>query len=144
VTSVLGWRWILSPSRVFPNDLTSLTGHSARTGHQIPGPVGAGNCVTHRDLVIFADQLQVAFAGDQHLAQALAAGTAGPAFGNRIHPRRLVGCLDVPVKNFRPSAWSSRFMTRSRACWVTHAPARTWGSSPVGAAGRCAGTGMRS
>jgi hypothetical protein len=95
VTSVLGWRWILSPSRVFPNDLTSLTGHSARTGHQIPGPVGAGNCVTHRDLVIFADQLQVAFAGDQHLAQALPVQRSAIAFTR--------------------GAWSGVLMSRSRA-----------------------------
>ena len=26
------------------------------------------------------------------------------------------------IRNFSPSAWSPRFISRSRACWVTHSP----------------------
>jgi hypothetical protein len=47
--------------------------------------------------VLVQDQLQVPFAGDQHLVQALAAGTGNPAFRDRVaphrqlHPVRLIG-----------------------------------------------------
>jgi hypothetical protein len=52
--------------------------------------------------VLTEDQPQVPFAGDQHLAQALAAGTGDPAFGDRVaphrqlHPIRMIG-TGVPV-----------------------------------------------
>jgi hypothetical protein len=38
--------------------------------------------------VLAEDQPQVPFAGDQHPVQALAAGTADPAFGVSVGPRR--------------------------------------------------------
>ena len=44
--------------------------------------------------ILTGDQPQVPFAGDQHLVQALAAGTGDPAFGYRVRPRRPDGRLD--------------------------------------------------
>jgi hypothetical protein len=92
--------------------------------------------------VLIKDQSQVPLAGDQHPVQALTPGAGDPAFRDRVRARRLdrrlddpdpgcrehgverVGELGVPVRirNFSPSVWSSRFISRLRTCWVTHSP----------------------
>ena len=46
--------------------------------------------------VLAKNQQQVPLASNQHLVQALAAGTADPAFGDSVRPRRLDRCLDDP------------------------------------------------
>ena len=46
--------------------------------------------------ILTKDQPQMPFAGDQHPVQALAAGTAGPAFRDRVRTRRPYRGLDDP------------------------------------------------
>jgi glucose-6-phosphate 1-dehydrogenase len=46
--------------------------------------------------MVAQDQPQVPFAGDQYPVQALAAGAARPAFGDRLRARRPDRCLDDP------------------------------------------------
>jgi hypothetical protein len=88
------------------------------------------------------DQPQVPFTGDQHPVQALTVGTGNPPFRDRVRTGCLNGRLDDPhtravktasnamvnlvsrsrIKNLTPPARSSRFISRLRACWVTHSP----------------------
>jgi len=84
---------------------------------------------------------EVSFVSDRDAVGALAADSADPTFGMRVHPRRLrwgaddldVGCGEYGVEravNFvsrsrsryrSRSVWWSRFMNRFRACWVAGA-----------------------
>ncbi len=97
--------------------------------------------VVMRD-VLLQYRCEVAWSGDQELIKAFAAQGADPALGDRVRsrcPDRAAddadvgagehcveggGELAVPVaiKNWNRSAWSPRFMSRLRACWVTQAP----------------------
>ena len=133
------------PAEAFPAH-NAHTGHSGRRMRPPGGrvllqcPVGPVGIVMI--YVLAEDQPQVPFTGDQHPVQALAAGTGDPAFRDRVRPRRLHRRLDDPhtdrvntasdaavnlvsrsrIKNLTLSARFSRFISRLRACWVTHSP----------------------
>lgn len=92
--------------------------------------------------ILAKDQPQVSLAGDQHPVQALAAGAGDPAFRDRVRRGARTGVLMIRIlvavstasnaavnlasrsriKNLKPSARSPRFISRLRACWVTHSP----------------------
>jgi hypothetical protein len=122
------------------------TGHVARWVCAPAGRVLLQRPVRPMDVVVAGvlaqDKPQVPFPGDQHPVQAFTADTGDPALRDRVRTRRPDRGLDDPrtgrsehriegalnlasrsrIKNFRPSVRSPRFISRLRACWVTHSP----------------------
>jgi hypothetical protein len=92
------YSWIKPPSRSPPQHLDTCACWAwmpVPCGRILPqGPVRPVRVVVID--VLAKNQPQVPFTGDQHPVQALAAGTADPAFGDRIRPGRLDKCLDDP------------------------------------------------
>ena len=120
----------------------SLRQADARVRRAAPAAVTGAADANCSDRCTRRGPAAVPFASDQHPVQALAAGTAHPAFRDPIRARRLDKRLDdphpgrgeygverhgelgvpIPDQELHASACSPRCISRLRTCWATHSP----------------------